>query len=45
MLPLGHTTLRVIDLRQADPDESPVLVFEDTSDERLGGVGDRSDET
>jgi len=30
-IPLGHTTLRVIDVRQADPDEPPVLVVEDTS--------------
>src|SRR5262249_38414615 len=31
-IPLGHTTLRVIDVRQADPDEPPVLVVEDKSE-------------
>jgi hypothetical protein len=30
-IPLGRRTLRVVDVRQADPDEPPVLVVEDTS--------------
>jgi len=30
-IPLGRRTLRVIDVRQADPNEPPVLVVEDTS--------------
>jgi len=30
-IPLGRRTLRVIDVRQPNPDEPPVLVVEDTS--------------
>jgi len=30
-IPLGRRTLRVVDVRQPDPDESPILVVEDTS--------------
>jgi hypothetical protein len=30
-IPLGHTTLCVVDVRQPDPDESPILFVEDTS--------------
>jgi hypothetical protein len=30
-IPLGRKTLRVVDVRQTDPDEPPVLVVEDTS--------------
>jgi len=32
-IPLGRRTLRVIDVRQADPDEPPILVVEDMSDD------------
>jgi hypothetical protein len=28
-IPLGHRTLRVLDVRDDDPDEPPVLVVED----------------
>jgi hypothetical protein len=28
-IPLGHTTLRVVDVRYDDGDEPPVLVVED----------------
>ena len=31
-IPLGRRTLRVIDVRQPDPDEPPVLIVEDTSE-------------
>jgi len=31
-IPLGHTTLRVFDVRQPVPDEPPVLVVEDMSE-------------
>jgi hypothetical protein len=30
-IPLGRTTLRVVDVRQPNPDELPVLVVEDMS--------------
>ena len=32
MIPLGHTTLRVVAIRQTDPDKPPVLVVEDMSE-------------
>jgi hypothetical protein len=31
-IPLGRTTLRVVEVRQVDPDEPPILVVEDTSE-------------
>jgi hypothetical protein len=31
-IPLGRRTLRVVDVRQPDPDTQPVLVVEDTSE-------------
>jgi hypothetical protein len=31
-IPLGTRTLRVVDVRQVNPDEPPVLVVEDTSE-------------
>jgi hypothetical protein len=32
MIPLGRRTLAVVDVRQREPDEPPVLVVEDTSE-------------
>jgi len=39
-IPLGRKTLRVVDVRQPDPDEPPVLIVETCPDEHPARGGD-----